>query len=395
MTQNTEQTVYLLGAGINRTRSAPYADPERATPPLINDFFKLALNGSLLDPIRHGEENETRFCALMHYIERHWKLSEEDLKSQSFNLEECFSLIQLQKEDAQPGSEEEAELLRLESTLAALLAKYLVQFTEHTITSQPMDNLAERIYAERASVITFNYDLILERALEYASGSTSLPTPQQYKAKETIPPELLAYKECNWIRQLGYGISFDYVERQALKKRPGLLSHGEFYGHPDNSFQSPPVIKLHGSINWFQQTGVPKAGVSQYRTGVAEDSTILLDRYPWLGFGLDAPEVGGYLLSPMIITPVLHKRLDLPPFGDLWQRAKRELENCKRLVIGGYSFPPTDFHTRRLFLEAFRDHELEELVIINPDTSVVQTAKSLCHFNKPVEVCANVEEFLA
>jgi hypothetical protein len=111
-------------------------------------------------------------------------------------------------------------------------------------------------------------------------------------------------------------------------------------------------------------------------------------------FGMDPPEIDGWLLEPLIITPVLHKDLSPGLFGQIWSMAKAELKACRRLVIGGYSFPPSDFHTRRLFLEAFEEHEPEELIVINPDTSVVETAKTLCHFNKPVVVCASLEEYI-
>lgn len=46
-------------------------------------------------------------------------------------------------------------------------------------------------------------------------------------------------------------------------------------------------------------------------------------------------------------------------------------------------------------LEAFADQEFEELIVINPDTSVVQTAQNLCHFRKPVLVCRDLTEYVA
>lgn len=100
-------------------------------------------------------------------------------------------------------------------------------------------------------------------------------------------------------------------------------------------------------------------------------------------------------MSPLIITPVLYKELmkNVLIF-DIWKQAKNSLTNCNRLVIGGYSFPPTDFYTKRLFYEAFKNHSPEEIIVINPDTSVVRTIKELCHYSKPVVVCKNLDEFI-
>jgi hypothetical protein len=47
-----------------------------------------------------------------------------------------------------------------------------------------------------------------------------------------------------------------------------------------------------------------------------------------------------------------------------------------------------------MFLEAFSENNLEELIVVNPDTSVVQKVKDLCHFNKPVIVCKDLGEYV-
>ncbi len=43
-------------------------------------------------------------------------------------------------------------------------------------------------------------------------------------------------------------------------------------------------------------------------------------------------------------------------------------------MIAGYSFPPTDFHVRRLLREAFSDRSPHELHVINPDSAVAINA---------------------
>jgi hypothetical protein len=94
------------------------------------------------------------------------------------------------------------------------------------------------------------------------------------------------------------------------------------------------------------------------------------------------------------MTPLLYKDYSKQPFPELWRRAREELTECRRLIVGGYSFAPTDFATRKLFLEAFAEHTLEELVVINPNTEIVRLVKELCHFDRPVLVCRDLEEFI-
>ncbi|MGZ3798025.1 MAG: hypothetical protein ACXVB1_16760 [Pseudobdellovibrionaceae bacterium] len=167
-----------------------------------------------------------------------------------------------------------------------------------------------------------------------------------------------------------------------------------FYSHPSNSLYSPPLLKLHGSINWFIYSGANK-----YPFGdnvVAEEKkgkTLLFEGSRWFN---EAPDLYGIIIEPIIITPVVHKQIHQTPIiPTIWQKAAEELAACKRLVVGGYSSPPTDFHTRRLFLEVFSHHSPEEIAIINPDTRIVQLVKDFCHFRKPVLACKGLDEFIS
>lgn len=305
-------------------------------------------------------------------------------------------MLQLQRHEHSSGTLEHAELLRLEADLSTLLTKYLVMFTEQSIYMSSLEQFGELIYEQESSVLTFNYDLILERAIEYASGSTGNSSINPlYKAHETVPDSVLPQHKWNWIRALAYGIEFDEVELQRAKERPGLVPGACFYSHPDNTPRIPTLLKLHGSLNWFTQTSVKADGSVSASTNPQAERSVLLDEYPNLGYGMDAPEVNGWLLRPEIITPMIHKNISSGLFADIWRKAEDELKACRRLVVGGYSFPPSDFHTRKLLLEAFENHRPEELVVINPDTSVVETAKTLCHFDRPVTVCADLPEYMA
>jgi len=46
----------------------------------------------------------------------------------------------------------------------------------------------------------------------------------------------------------------------------------------------------------------------------------------------------------------------------------------------GYSFPSTDFNTKRLFLESFADNVPEQLIIVNPNGEAAEKARDSCHF---------------
>ena len=158
---------------------------------------------------------------------------------------------------------------------------------------------------------------------------------------------------------------------------------------------SNQILKLHGSLNWFVYTGISRfPQIPNQRATISErkGNSILYRGHWWFG---QPPELNGEIIVPIIVTPVLHKELHKNPIiHQIWENAKKELANCERLIIGGYSFPPTDFNTKRLFLESFDAHKLKEIIVINPDTSVIRTVKELCHFDKPVLSCKDLDEFI-
>jgi hypothetical protein len=107
----------------------------------------------------------------------------------------------------------------------------------------------------------------------------------------------------------------------------------------------------------------------------------MLKFYPWLH---------DMYIDPIIITPILYKeKYFMRPMyklilDQLWAKAYVALTTSKELVIIGYSFPSTDFHVRKMFLEAFSHHSLDNLIVVNPNSQVRQKASELCHFNDPM-----------
>ncbi|CAN5346694.1 hypothetical protein BH20ACI1_BH20ACI1_01330 [soil metagenome] len=405
------ETVFMFGAGINRILIN-----DGLQPPLATDFFQQIFKQKRST---RAEEFfiEERYL-LFGYIERYWKLSIEQLKDKPFDLEECYTLIQLQKIDAEKKGNKDLfnELWQIESQLTILFAEYLANFHlpynldfHKPDVSKPFHLLGEVIYKEKATVITFNYDTLLEGVIQNASdanqNSPKNLTDVLFRRIE-VTDETIAYSHHNWNIPLAYGIEFDEVQLY-IAGGPLYVSGERFYSHPQNQIYGNPFLKLHGSVNWFTFSGNKIPGWSGGWTeqlGVEADfphaienardrtgKTVLV-KGSW--YGNDLPQHKGEFLNPVIITPVLYKDYYQYPFIKmLWDRAYLELSNCKRLIVGGYSFPPTDFHTKRLFLETFADRSPEEIIVINPVEEVIKTVKELCNFKKPVKHCRDLVEF--
>lgn len=387
-------TVYVLGAGANKSLRSR----ESFSPPLINEFFQIAL---AMPQFSH-EHYMKQMMPVFNYIQEYWKMSVQDLASRPFNLEDLFTLASTQFDDAQAANDINTarslqEILQLSK---AFLTELLSEFTYST-DYPGFQHLAKVIYDEKPTVLTFNYDCYLERAIESASEH-NMTLPEKKPSGTRFDPceiteEDLVYSFMNWNMPLGYGFKFDEVEL----RRPGVGSYVDgkrFYSHPGNNLYDWKILKLHGSLNWFQYLPfrafptMPGEEEPEF-TSEMKNSIILKDELLRIN---DFPRHNGWYINPLIVTPELNKTqlLRRPLFSQIWQNARTALSNCRRLVVIGYSFSASDFPTRKLFLESFTNSELEEVVVVNPDTSIARTVKNLCHFDRPILTCENIHEYL-
>lgn len=267
-----------------------------------------------------------------------------------------------------------------------ILAKVLNKFFIYCEDSDELMRFGEQIYLEKPIILTFNYDCILETLIEKASGERAEKLRQQVNNRDVD----LDYSTYNWNRPLHYGIQFDIVELHGT----GIgdeVGRSRFYNRPANVLSEWKILKLHGSLNWFRSLRLPLRLREDSRKKEL-DKIYLRNDYWWS----ELPDIVGEISEPLIITPVLYKEgyYEVKPFNEIWKMALDHLKQCKKLVIIGYSFARTDFSVRELFLNAFENNSLEELIIVNPDTSIVKIVKELTHFKRHVIVCENLNEYL-
>lgn len=79
---------------------------------------------------------------------------------------------------------------------------------------------------------------------------------------------------------------------------------------------------------------------------------------------------------PLIVPPLREKRYDI--FGqilsDLWVNAESAISKCMKLYIIGYSFPDTDVLARTMFGRALqRNGSLEKIIVINPNPDRIES----------------------
>ncbi len=384
-------TLFLLGAGFNQS----VEDWNGLKPPLANNFFQTILKSEKFTDKAYFEKLKPLYT----FIQDHWKKSKDDLLKNPFNLEDIFTFLQLKinEIDYATNPKEHLQLVNINFQLKNLLASFLKEFEIHCYKSEDLRVFTKLIWRKKPNIITFNYDCILEALIELVSMPRSEIPKSFYdidlrKRLSKIPNELITYSHFNWNRPLSYGIKFNKVQLYQ-SGTPIYIDRNKFYNIPDNALYEWKILKLHGSLNWFKVLPIYKYSTPKNKDQKLINQIVLINGFWWIN---EPPDLNGWMLDPLIITPVLYKNdlIQQNPFKELWNLAKLYLEQCKQLIIIGYSFSQTDFSIKKLFLDVFSKNKLEELIIVNPDKSAAQIAVDFTHFDKAPTLCKDINEFL-
>ena len=81
--------------------------------------------------------------------------------------------------------------------------------------------------------------------------------------------------------------------------------------------------------------------------------------------------------SPLIIPPTPNKPITATSlFKFLWTLAYEYMHEAKRIVIVGYSCPPTDTLARTMFSQ-FGSSNLEEIFVVDPDATALKNYREM------------------
>lgn len=212
-------------------------------------------------------------------------------------------------------------------------------------------------FSGASTIITFNYDLLVEHALE-SSGLAD-------ERGNRITTESI----------LGFGPKLPSINSM------GLVLHRK----PARSFE---LLKLHGSVDAFW---------------VQDDSTgVSISRWPsrssWGNPAKPSEDARRQALpdrAPFIVPPAAAKSSFYanPVTRELWQQAGAALTNADDVALVGYSLPPTDLVTVGMLTDRLLGKS-SQVLIVNPDsTSVSTTLQSLGVEQNRIHSMKSVEDY--
>lgn len=320
----------LVGAGATLAEALPRRPARSMRPPLDRTFFDLCRSADL----RGGD-------VVRRYMRRHFGLDPYD----GYPMEAIFNFLYSDVFSSSPPPDALDAYWALLEMYSAGIAR----------TTNPLNGTARTGVGELLRTIweldrditfvTFNQDLVIEKALEAASDAPG-------------------FADIPWNISTCYRREFD-----------GFLfpTQGRFFlmrGDLDIPDPSVPILKLHGSLNWV------------WRTASREDARNSIPR-PGTGvYCLTARDVEGDLileyerddpyLVPLVVPPIYEKGPHYRDFlGPLWTLARQALVTADRLVVFGYSFPTADFSARALLRASFHEGARTKSVsVIDADPSV-------------------------
>lgn len=237
----------------------------------------------------------------------------------------------LSDEQPQLSEAENRENAALFARLRDAIATILLE-AQFSVIAQPapawLYELTSVLHHERATVITFNYDKLIETAV--LSHSLWDPFHSRLVAANDV-----------------------------LRGLPPLPSTGQpwLLGPRSDTFK---LLKLHGSVDWW---AVP--GDTSGATLVREPTTSVFETPAELtkeGRQEQLPGRERFIIPPLAAKSIYYRN---PLSRELWQQAFDALQAASRVSILGYSLPPADTVMANMLRVALADRQVA-VDVVNP-----------------------------
>ena len=151
-----------------------------------------------------------------------------------------------------------------------------------------------------------------------------------------------------------------------------LRKQENFYVQSNPTFDSVPICKLHGSVNYFKNNGSFLINREIAEKGEVYGGSHIPDRRP-LMFALGALSEIKARLKPLEIgvVPPTYSKLDNEEWlRYIWNGAFNLIKGAKKIIFVGYSFPNSDGFMKAMFQAALSlKEQSDELEIFVVDTN--------------------------
>jgi hypothetical protein len=315
------RNVMVLGAGASRGVSYEHETPIPS--PLDRDYF------DLLQRFDHFEKDDDVINRVVQWVQElpfeYWRSMEQSF----YTLQSRAHLAHKLRAGADLPSDADIVTSFVNATGALLRAAHGRNTCNHH--KRLIKNLGTS-----DTILTFNYDLVTERAMKAI-------------------PEIATSPFGPWV----YGL--------------------EPANKPE-SWTAPTLLKLHGSFSW------------DYPMSAGKPFAVRLENWEDLEESPGFRRFGSVGTEFPIFLPFWDKRIEVQPWLDIWRKAYNRLTKCTGLLIWGYSLPKTDLKAYQLFTLARRNNI--NICVVDPSSETKDRWRRLFVGSKFWEY-SKIEEFLA
>lgn len=329
------KTVLLLGAGASRAEALESVQNETELPPLDCTFFRQAKDLSI-EPLG----------LVTDFIQARLGI---DVQAKAVSMEQMFNMVYELALD-EPDNQSEVQtafygMRILYNSLIARCTNFVDGSSDHGIFGL-LRHLLNTLDQDPLSVVTFNYDLLVEKALT------------------RLAPDFLDSDPL-----------FDILTAYPVTLDHHVIGRGSSQFPESMVGGTTKIIKPHGSMNWFlaydnaedaRRVSPPNPlGVWCCKDTVIETNFEITEQ-------LEGGRERVLYLKPLIVPPIYEKNrfwaLTLRPAWDAFREA---LVGADRLVVCGYSLPDADIKAQCVIAGALAaNKQLKRLDVIDPNPTV-------------------------
>jgi len=146
-----------------------------------------------------------------------------------------------------------------------------------------------------------------------------------------------------------------------------------------------PLVKIHGSINWFYCEGCQS---------VVTYSIKELERFKKIFPTSGSCQKCGTPASLLMVPPIAYKYVMFPILIDIWQAAMRTIEEADIIVVIGYSFGLADDYIFKMVVSSIKKKS-STLVLLDKEFSSIENLKNKLlayHLKLPYPIIGDAEE---
>lgn len=343
MDEPHDRNVYILGAGFSADAGAP----------LIHNFLDRSL-GFLLNPTTGLDEIERGQFEAVFKFRQEVAQAREKVVLDLDNIEQLFGLIEI------------SERLRRSNDLRTSM-QYLIVKTLQLAT-----------WGTRRSRIRFTATPGAEIFGRIGDGHPGFAREEGFK--DTFSCDVYTFfaslvtgfvdseRERKGRRDSIITFNYDLVLEHALQRIGAVADYhlpGPMVKEPCRDTPRVTVLKLHGSANWAICTNC-EGSVIVLDEKVTENPNALRETI--------CPDCQKASYHPLLIPPSWDKSEYQRITSAIWRQAVAELEKATRIIVIGYSMPEVDaFFKYLMTLSLSRNHSLFKFIVVDLDRGMPLT----------------------